>query len=187
MLDCSLLLKSLKASAHSPVRNYAIPGLTSWLVSSGGPGLVRLFHSERRHVEPITPHTHRFNFSALVLQGGVTNRVWTVWPYETGFVENTDEYVQTKLEYKSEIGAYAKGSKKVVLASFEDYKYTEGDTYSMDAFDFHSIYFERDTWVLMLEEPSSTAASFVLEPFVDGQSIPAFNVEDWMFKKESNA
>jgi hypothetical protein len=71
-------IPALRAMAHSPVRNYAIPGLTSWLIGQPSPkGTMRLFESSRQHQEAITPHSHRFDFQCWVLEGFVVNRVWT--------------------------------------------------------------------------------------------------------------
>lgn len=60
---------------HSRVDNYAgIPGLTSWMIgTSPNGGKIRMFHSYRDHDEFITPHSHRFDFECLVVEGEVEN------------------------------------------------------------------------------------------------------------------
>ena len=56
-------IEALLRMKHSPVRNYAIPGLTSSLIGSPSPnGTVRIFECSREHQEPIIPHSHRFSF-----------------------------------------------------------------------------------------------------------------------------
>lgn len=172
-----MLLEQVLAMANNPVRNYAIPGLTSWLVGDGGrSGCVRLFHCERNHQEAITPHSHRFDFTAMVLQGQVINRVWT---------ENSkgDLFHESDEEYLGEFGKFKTTTLGQSYYSFEDTKFFEGDQYFMASHEIHSIFFAKDTYVLMFEGPAVTTSSIVLEPVVDGKRIPTFKTEEWMFQR----
>lgn len=181
MQQHEMILSQVLAMAHSPVKNYAIPGLTSWLVGSVGPtgGLVRLFHSERKHVEPITPHSHRFDFTAQVLKGAVKNRMWVGCRSKT----EGDLYCVSNEKYLGTIGKYETKPEGHEFYGYYDKDYKAGDTYQMKAEEIHSIYFGRDTYVLMFEGPAKTDTSKVLEPVVDGQRIPTFKVEEWMFQR----
>ncbi len=166
-------------SAHSPLKNYAIPGLTSYLIGNPGPaGTVRLFHSSRLHQEPITPHSHRFDFTCVVLKGEVTNRVWSSASSQTG-----DLFQTTRLNYKGEPGKYEAEPLGQGYKSFADYVYHEGHTYSMKAEEIHSIYFGKNTEVLFFEGPSIRDYTVILEPVAYGEVVPTFKVEPWMFKK----
>lgn len=175
-----MLLEQVLTMAHSPVKNYAIPGLTSWLIGDNlNGGCVRLFHSEREHVEPITPHSHRFNFTAQVLKGGVTNRMWREATDSTG-----DLYCVSAQKYLGTSGQYETKVEATRYYRYYDRDYKAGDTYQTMAEEIHSIYFDRDTYVLMFEGPSVTNTSDILEPMVDGHRIPTFKVEPWMFQRQ---
>ncbi len=63
------------------VINYAIAGLDSYLL---GNGKVRYFECSRDHQDQITPHSHRFDFSCIVLAGMVTNRIWVECDDQSG-------------------------------------------------------------------------------------------------------
>lgn len=175
-----MLLEHVKAMMHSPVRNYAIPGLTSWLVGAKAPNgsLVRLFHCDRNHQEPITPHSHRFDFHAQVLQGRVVNRVWQEASERYG-----DMFCESTEEYKGEIGQYETKVLGHSYYRFDDQNFVDGDEYFMGAHEIHSIFFAKDTYVLMFEGPTVTTDSLILEPVVNGERIPTFKVQDWMFKR----
>jgi hypothetical protein len=173
-------IADIKSMAHSPVRNYAIPGLTSWLIGSG-PGKVRLFECSRSHDEHIVPHSHRFAFSCQVLRGRVWNK--TFKRVETG----GDEFLRSTITYTGEIGQHT--IKRGGVARYDGVmsEYGEGDWYSMEADEVHSIWFDRDTMVLFFEGPNVSNESIILEPFVDGDLIPTFKVEPWMFARPNTA
>ena len=46
---------------HSPIHNYILPGLTSWVLKPAGDGhgMIRMFEASRETQEFITPHSHR--------------------------------------------------------------------------------------------------------------------------------
>lgn len=171
---------------HSPVRNYAIPGLTSWMIGQPDSeyGCIRMFQCDRDHQEPITPHSHRFDLQCVVLEGRVTNRIWTPvhYPYDKG-----DQYSRIAQEYEGSFGDYvmhqrARGERY----EFKDYVYGPGDTYSMEYDEIHSIYFAKGTKVLVFEGPQRANESTILLPYVNGETIDTFRLEPWMFKREHN-
>lgn len=168
--------------AHSPVRNYATPGLTSKLLGEGK-GKVRLFVSDRDTREWITPHSHRFDFACLVLAGKVEQILFTRCAPDGG-------------------NAYAIGTLKPVTGGLGKYEvvrdeawgyftetsrvYKAGDGYSMTSDEIHSIRFSRGAKVLFIEGPEVAAESVILEPCTTtGKLIQTFETKDWMFEKES--
>jgi len=174
MLDIDLI----RSMQRSRVGNYVIPGLSSSLIGGEGHGLVRMFTQSRSHEEPITPHSHRFDFQCLVLSGHVLNRVWI--PDEKG-----DEYQCTTLEHQGSFGDQTrKAGWKIGRWSYVQTQYKEGQLYSMKAEQIHSIYFSKGAEVLFFEGPSKGMFSSTLEPVVDGEVIPTFKVEPWMFRKQ---
>jgi hypothetical protein len=176
-------VKALLSMAHSPVKNYAIPGLTSSLIGAPGPlGTVRLFQCEREHQEPITPHSHRFDFQCWVLRGKVRNRIWKkVYASDP----NGDLYHRTNLNYGGEIGHYTKEPREVGTWTYSDAEFVAGQCYSMRAHEVHSIFFSRGAVVLFFEGETKVDSSTILEPYVDGEVVPTFKVEPWMFKKKA--
>lgn len=177
---------ALMRMAHSPVHNYAIPGLTSYLIGGRGPqGCVRLFVNKRQHVEPITPHSHRFDFHARVLRGSVTNRLWTKVHRPAHGADEGDMYMLSAQTCKgSEPGAgYETVQLGAALYAYKDHLFEAGDTYSMNASEIHSIYFSRGAVVQFFEGPTTKDATVVLEPYVHHEVIPTLKVEKWMFRR----
>lgn len=177
-------IDSLMKMAHSPVRNYVIPGLMSWLIGQPGKmGCVRLFECTRQHEEPVTPHSHRFDFLCRVLRGRVRNVIWERADHRN--MDGADLYQASKLIYGGEPGKYDR------IEKFEQRRFTRvereyeaGDTYKMAAEQIHSIFFDRGTVVQFFEGPTRRNDSLILEPVVDGEVIPTFKAEPWMFKRE---
>lgn len=175
MLDVELI----KSMARSQVRDYVIPGLTSSLIGGDGKGMVRLFSQEREHEEPITPHSHRFDFNCLVLSGSVRNRVWSV-------NVDGDQYQETLLEHHGQFGDQTRRKAVGVERwAYREALYVEGEMYVMRAEQIHSIYFSRGAEVLFFEGPSHSSSSVILEPVSGGRVIPTFRVDPWMFRKET--
>lgn len=165
---------------HSPIHNYVIPGLSSYLVGSPSEhGTMRAFHCTRQHQERIIPHSHRFDFMAWVLQGTVQNIIWD------SSEDDGDEYQVNSLVYHGDVGKYEQIECGVNRFTHKVKTYAEGDCYSMKAEEVHSISFSKDSLVLFFEGPVIADRSIILQPYVDGKVIPTFKVEDWMFKRES--
>jgi hypothetical protein len=158
--------------------NYVIPGLESHLIGGSNRGIVRLFHCTRNHQEQITPHSHRFDFSALVLRGQVTNHLW-------GEIKGGDDYTKTEITYSGKPGNYenehfVKVSKMGVI---QTYTYDANEWYGMKADEIHTIQFSRDALVLFFEGPEVAKSSVILQPNVKGKTVNTFRTQDWMFQK----
>lgn len=176
--DVDALLKM----AHSPVRNYVLPGLTSSLIGAPSTaGTVRLFECEREHQESITPHSHRFDFQCWVLRGVVRNRVWRK-AYSRA---NADLYRCTTLRYRGSMGDYERVAHEDGLWQAYESVYAKGQCYAMTHDEIHSIFFSRGAIVLFFEGEVRTSMSVALEPLVDGEIVPTLEVKPWMFKREA--
>lgn len=176
-----MLLDHLKAMRHSPAHNYVIPGLTSWLIGTPHPhfGCVRMFSMSRLHEEPIIPHSHRFDFRCVVLQGSVRQRIWT-----SDACPDPDSFFQVStVTYEGELGKHTKTSIGTSGYSVKETVYKEGSQYGMKAEEIHSIYFSKGAEVLFFEGLNRLDNSVVLEPVVHNQVIPLFKTEPWMFDK----
>lgn len=168
------LILSMKTNG---LHNYAIPGLSSHLIGGIMAGGVRLFECSRKHTEQITPHSHRFDFQALVLRGTVTN---LIWDYDCC----GDEYALSTIKYKNSPGKYdvVDSSTAKMAVRFRN-TYQEGEIYGMVHTEIHSIQFSKNAAVLFFEGPSISDTSVILEPVVDGVTIPTFKTEPWMFTR----
>lgn len=175
------VINALLGMAHSPVQNYVIPGLTSYLIGNPGPtGAVRLFRNERDHQESIAPHSHRFDFRCFVVGGWVTNRIWLPCGDTSG-----DLYMTSELQYRGDIGRYEKVPGASKRWRHADKSYFKGESYSMKADEVHSIKFSRGAVVLFFEGPQVSDTSILLEPFVGGETVPTGQVQPWMFRREA--
>ena len=164
---------------HKPIRNYILPGLSSYLIGDGNEnGTVRMFDSARETHEYICPHSHRYDFACLVLEGSVLNTI-----YHPADDADTDWYVQSELTYRN-IGEYT--TKRIALArfKFDTTKYTAGEIYAMSRREIHSIKFSKNAKVLFFEGPSISVKTLALEPHVHGRHISLMKTEDWMFLKD---
>lgn len=172
------LIKQFKRMRHSPLHNYIVPGLTSWMIMSNGDlGKLRMFESTREQQEFITPHSHRFDFTACVLRGCVYNTLWV--PVDNG----GDEFVVTNNTYLGKVGEYEVQSRVVARFVGDTICHDEGEWYGMKHNEIHSIRFSRDALVLFIEGQAHTNTTQVLEPWVQQRRIPTMKVEDWMFQK----
>jgi hypothetical protein len=176
------LLKALKPMIHSRVHHYATPGLTSVLVGGSGHGKVRMFLSDRDTREWITPHSHRFDFTCLVLRGTVENIVFT--RAEESSTEG-NWYASALIHPRAGGmgGYYVERGGPLALWRENSTVYREGDTYSMTSKQIHSIRFSRDSIVLFFEGPEVTEDSVALEPFSNGELVRTFDTAEWMFKR----
>lgn len=168
-------IKNILDMRTSIVKNYGLPDVDSSLL---GNGIVRLFESHREQQEAITPHSHKFNFSCLVLSGKVVNRIWRE-------DKNGDSFSVSELSYQGEIGKYESELIEEKRYSHYDSTYHVGEWYSMKAEEIHSIYFSRGCKVLFLEGEVLTLKTKILQPCVGGKALNTFEVKDWMFQRES--
>lgn len=173
--------RMLNTMAHSPVRNYATAGLTSWLIGGGDKGTVRLFSSDRDTREWITPHSHRFDFVCVVLEGQVENILYHPSSADSGnvFCAGTLKRIGVGLgRYVCEPGVEAS------LWVEEPAIYNPGDVYRMWHKEVHSIRFSKNAQVLFFEGPERTDTSVFLEPWSNGQRVPTFETRSWMFQSD---
>lgn len=173
------VIKHLVTMRHSPLYNYIVPGLTSWLIMDNGKaGKIRLFECTREQQEFITPHSHRFDFSACVVQGEVENTLWL--QAET---IKSDLYMVTHNTYLGSPGQYESMQFGVQRFVTDPITHKEGDWYSMSCHDVHSIKFSRNSLVLFFEGAERTETTRVLEPCINGEHVPTMKIEPWMFRK----
>lgn len=178
-----LPLHMVQEMKHSPVQNYVLPGLTSWLIGAPSEkGCVRLFENEIETMEFITPHSHRFNFQCLVLEGWVENCVWRNEPN----ADHGELYIRTIVQAREGgLGTYLVHDPDEAPRRYvrEKNTYTAGEMYGMGYAAIHSIRFSKGAKVLFFEGPKITGGTMVLEPWVQGERVPTFRVDPWMFKK----
>lgn len=174
-------LQMLQAMANAKLGNYAgIPGLTSSLIGGSTYGKVRLFECSRNHQENIVPHSHRFDVLCLVLRGSVKNHIW-----QCGV---GDQFTASTFKYLDAPGHLMfSGQAEPARYYPETSVYAAGELYSMRASHVHSIEFSRDAVVLFFEGPELTKFTTILQPFVDGKTVPTFQVQPWMYQREEAA
>lgn len=182
--DYEKIVSILSEMSHNELNNYIIPGLSSSLISGEGYGKIRLFKAVREMHYFVTPHSHRWNFAALVLKGKVRNSL---------YLKSSDIDEQADAYCLSTIGQVcgADGLNNYIHARENvpsywkriTHEYKAGETYSMEYSQIHSISFEKGTEVLFFESPEKTHIGYMLEPWVNGKVIPTFKTEDWMFEK----
>lgn len=157
----------------SPVLNYAIAGVDSYLLERGK---VRLFECTRDHQDNITPHSHRFDFACLVLSGSVTNRIWIETDDSIG-----DLFEKSWLQYSGNIGEHTVTKSSKAHYEYRDFLHSTGQSYSMKRDQIHSIRFSKGAKVLFFEGPEVVAQSAIIQPVVNDKVIPTYQKLDWMF------
>lgn len=175
-IDLKSIGRIVDQMKSSRVKNYVLAGLDSYLLTNGN---MRLFTCSRDTQDQITPHSHRFDFVCIVLEGWVVNRVWREVPEPIG-----DFFESSILTYKDEIGSHDLRPDGRSWYAYTDTKYKQGEMYAMTADEIHSIQFSRDAKVLFFEGPSVTNESVIIEPVVNGEKIPTYQKLDYMFIKE---
>lgn len=176
------ILASIIGMTHSPVRHYVVPGLTSQLVGGNGHGVVRLFSSDRDTREWVTPHSHRFDFTCVVLAGSVENILFV--RSDNAGEGNLYSIGKTR-PMDGAFGTYeTKHGEDAVWFEERASTYGVGDTYSMTYSQIHSIRFSRGARVLFLEGPNCSEDSVFLEPFSNGKTVHTFETRVWMFERE---
>lgn len=170
-------LELLNEIKNNSIQNYAIAGLTSSLMGGGEFGKVRLFEQTIDQQNLITPHSHRFDLLSIVLSGTVENTIYE----HSGNDGSSEEMMRTIINYDGVHGVYKKEPGKKSFFSAKTKTYDTGRSYFMFANNIHSIVFSKGAKVLILEGPTKKNSSVILEPIVDGQVIPLFKTESWMF------
>lgn len=179
------IIDALEPMRHNALRNYIIPGVTSHLIGGDKFGKVRLFEAGRSARDFVTPHSHRFDFTCLVLTGDVRNTLYC----ESGCASATSEQwcISTINQVCGANGIedYAHVRETSPTNWFQiTNAYKAGDTYSMRYDEIHSIQFDRGTQVLFFEGPPKVTSSRMLEPWIDGKVVPTFTTESWMFQRD---
>lgn len=171
----------LMKMAHSPIYNYGIAGVTSWLIGMPSKaGTLRMFECSREQIDAITPHSHRFDFQCWVLRGSARNRIWREGYYEDSTI---DLFTSSIITYGGEPGQYRKEVNSRGRWTYADTIYDAGECYSMKSHEVHSIYFARNSLILFFEGPTLADWSKVIEPCVDGELLPTMETKPWMFRK----
>lgn len=172
------LIRLLEFMKTQTLKNYVIAGLDSSLIQNG---CVRYFENSRDHQDFITPHSHRFDFACIVLEGTVANSIWEPTTEEEG------DFFQTSfIHYDGKIGDYDRAPDGRNWYKAKTNLYRAGDIYSMTTEQIHSIKFGRGAKVLFFEGPSILDCSLIIEPVVDGEVIKTLETKDYMFKKEGD-
>ena len=134
-MEFKSLVRILEDMSTDKISNYVIAGLDSSLL---GNGCVRYFENSRDHQDQITPHSHRFDFCCLVLNGKVENTIWT-----TPDNEDSDEFVVSELSYCGEVGVHDVENLRTQRYAPQSSSYYTGDVYQMLHSEIHSIKFSR--------------------------------------------
>jgi hypothetical protein len=183
-MDANRLIGELRAMAHNRLDNYIVPGIRSELIGGPGGSKVRMFTATREARDWVTPHSHRFNFTALVLAGVAHN---TLFDRTAG--GGGDEWCLSSIDQVCGADGlrdycHTRDTEPTRYMQFTR-TYEAGDTYSMTHEEIHSVVFEKGTVVLFFEGPQVTSTSVMLEPWVNGKCLPTFRTEPWMFEKET--
>lgn len=174
------ILQLLDQMKNSGLGNYIVPGLTSSLVGGEKNGKVRLFEQSRDTREFITPHSHRFDFAAIVLYGSVENTLFRLdragQPWCASAIDQVCglDGLRKYVHIREEVPTFW---------IEETIQYAAGSTYKMDSTEIHSIKFSKGAVVLFFEGPQVTPTGRMLEPWVNGKCVPTFKTEPWMFEK----
>ncbi len=140
-----------------------------------------MFECTREQHEFITPHSHRFDFSACVLEGFVANTLWVKTDDP-----KADLYRERQSNYLGTPGSYENNTLGDFRFVADTICHGEGEWYSMHFTEIHSIRFEKGSRVLFFEGPRKTNSSSIIEPVVDGEYLPTMRTEPWMFRKEKS-
>ena len=170
----------LLGMGYDSITNYIVPGLSSHLIGEDARSSqkIRMFCNHRTQDMPITPHSHRFDLACMVLHGSVENTIYA----EPQHLGQADEFFVSSLVYDGNPGQYYKLEDGQRSFSRSTRTYTAGQWYFMTHDQIHSITFSKDAMVLIFEGEAKTDRSMILEPYVFGEHIKTFKVEDWMFK-----
>jgi hypothetical protein len=164
--------------------NYIVPGLVSSLLGRAE-GNVRLFEASRMQRSEIAPHTHRYDFVAMVLQGHVLNTRYREIGNDESNGPGTEKWMALKQTYGGQPGSYPLSQAAGVCDLTPMItRYSAGEIYEMRSEEIHSIVFSQNAVVLMLEGPQLKATSVVYVPYMGRDTrfnYAAPPVAPWMF------
>ena len=168
---------------HSPIHNYILPGLTSWVLKPAGDGhgMIRMFEASRETQEFITPHSHRYGLHCEVLAGWVENTIWKNSEL-VGASNNSDEWMLCSLKYAGNPGEYTQTPGPIRRYAKETRRYAAGSSYDLNHSQIHSVRFSRGAVVVITETAQRTDTTQILLPVAYGKAVPTFKVESWMYK-----
>ena len=172
-----LIKQIIKQMKNNSLDNYILPSLQSSMIGGGDFGCVRLFENERAQLGSVTPHSHRFDFTCLVLEGSVENQQW----FETDEKQG-DFFELSSITYGGEPGKYERRKEGRNFYKYTPSQYCKGETYSMVADDIHSIKFSKGAKVLFSEGAKKSDISLILEPVVNGRKIETRASLPWMYE-----
>jgi hypothetical protein len=181
------LMHVLPSMLHNGLENYIVPGLRSFLVGDGtaAKGKVRLFTASREATDFITPHSHRFDLTILVLAGKVENSIYRRARVDQ--LRESDHWATSTITQVCGTDGLNKYEHTRDIAPERWVKstraYGPGETIYMPYDLIHSIVYHRDSSALLFEGPELTKVSTMLEPWVNGKLVPTFKTEGWMFEK----
>lgn len=175
------VIEHLTTLKHNPIKNYILPGLTSWMLLDNVVSRVRMFEMNREQHNFITPHSHRFDFSCCVLNGWVENTIWSeLNEYQ---LDQGDCYVLSEQVYLGNPGEYATNKLKNAYFKNRSTIHKTGEWYSMKHDAIHSIKFSCGAKVLFFEGVTVSDKSLYLEPISEGMQVHTLKKEPWMFIK----
>ena len=167
---------------YSPIYNYILPGLTSWVLKPAGDGhgMIRMFEASRETQEFITPHSHRYGLHCEVLAGWVENTLWKTSEF-LGASAN-DEWMLCSLKYDGNPGEYTQTLGPISRYAKEIRRYATGSSYDLNYSQIHSVRFSQGAVVVITETEQRTDTTQILLPVAYGKAVPTFKVEPWMYK-----
>jgi hypothetical protein len=187
-----LEIEKLMTLSISKIENYAMIGLTSYLVTnrSDSKGCMRMFHAERHSIQMITPHNHRYDLDCRVLRGTVVNTLWLEAHNCVGSEPplegkpTYDRFGVSDIIYGGTPGEYQRRRNRESWFRPVAHVHTadRNPEYSMASHEFHSITFQKDACVLVFEGPTESSVSQIIEPYCPNKFIETMRVESWMFK-----
>lgn len=167
------------------INNYIVPGVSShMLTETAVGGKIRMFKASRTQMQYVTPHSHRFNLTSIVLRGWVRN---TIFHHKHDMQKADHKHCETFLETEmvyNKLGQYKSAGSSEQEYIAETNTYEKGQMYSMAYHMIHSIEFSKDAEVLIIESPDKANGNRILEPIVNGKVIEIMEVKDWMFEHE---
>lgn len=164
--------------SKTAITNYGVPGMTSRLLDQG---VLRVLTASTRQQFFVTPHSHRYDLLCLVLEGEVENILYEETGDGTG-----EEYGVMRCTYEGKKEAFKKEIGSVRKGTFVTYSniYCEGDCYFMKANEIHTVVFEANTTVLVMEGVTRRNTTQVLLPVgADGKPIDTLQTQPWMYQE----
>lgn len=169
-----------EAFQDSTISNYVVPGLESVSLGRSNGFHVRMFHMTAHQMMHITPHSHRFNLLSFVLAGTVEHHVYE--KESDGYENRPVAYKLAILSQKGKFGEYETELHSNGMFLRYEAVHKAGDSYFLNAAEYHSVIFSKGARVLIIEGPEVNEPE-VLVPLVKNTVCSTLFTADWMFKK----